>query len=137
MKNDDCEKMDLSENRKTHFEISMVKRPNVNNTPSIFTIDHILNDAGIKRKDNIPTDSRRFDHAGFGDRQQHSQEHKDPNCLENGILYPKMLDWLQYTRYRPPRLQRKLLHILGRDLKHVIRVHTRTRFNSQFLSLLF
>lgn len=108
MRRDECAKMDLSESRITHLEISMVNKPNVNNTPSIFTIDHILNNAGITREGNIKTVSQRSEYEGLGDWQQHDQNHRQPNNLENVIRYPKMLDWLQYSRYRPPRLPRKL-----------------------------
>lgn len=103
--------MDLSESRKTHSEMYMVNKSNVNNTPSIFTIDHILNNAGIKREENIKTHSQRLEYAGLGDREQHDQMYKHRNNLENVIRCPKMLDWLQYSRYKPPRLPRKLQQI--------------------------
>lgn len=83
------------------------KQPNVMSKPSNFSIDHILNSAGASI-----------------DKCATVEQSKSPNqkCTQNGYVnetrdcyimdgsvhqYPPILNWLQYSRYKPPRLPRK------------------------------
>lgn len=68
--------------------------PMVVNKPSNFSIDHILNKAGTESK-SIELKNRSFDDTN------------DSYLVNEFNGYPPILDWLQYTRYRPPRIPRK------------------------------
>lgn len=79
-------------------------RPNLAHKPSNFSIDHILNSAGNtkdKYNSNVGQltviDMQKFNNVKNEQYFMDSQVHQ----------YPPILNWLQYTRYKPPRLPRK------------------------------
>lgn len=93
--------MDLSGCRKnSHREYceEMCKK-DVTLKTSNFTIDHILNKAG----ENIRNCCKLSENNVLDDRftNQYASE-----------LIP-MFSWLQYTRYRPPKLTRKLISMIN------------------------
>ena len=80
-------------------------RPDIVMRNSDFSIDHILNEAGRSIKRSAPSGSElecayRFEYKA---------------CVEPlGATFncAPVLDWLQYTRYRPPRLPSKWLPLI-------------------------
>lgn len=86
-----------------------LNKPNYVHKPSNFSIDHILSNAGSTRDKymsecgNQPTNEM---HNLSNDRSDHFS-------IENDVHpYPPILNWLQYTRYKPPRLPRKSHYVL-------------------------
>lgn len=77
--------------------------------PSNFSIEHILNSAGSTR-DKFISD---FNQHQVTDQMRHlSNSRNDQYLIDNDAhQYPPILDWLNYTRYKPPRLPRKLLKL--------------------------
>lgn len=78
-------------------------KPIVVNKPSNFSIEHILNNAGSP-KNKCTTD---FNKSPCDDLQHYNDTNHCFYMDSNGHQYPPILDWLQYTRYKPPRLPRK------------------------------
>lgn len=77
------------------------KKPIVVSKPSDFSIDHILNNAGSSSKDKCST---------VDDNKSSSDNSNTRDCylLDSNVhQYPPILNWLQYSRYKPPRLPRK------------------------------
>lgn len=106
--------MELCESQSKHYRNSIAIKPNVINTPSIFTIEHILSKAG-PLKETSPTFAVAADATGEARDRQHLHSHSVSDkslpldChLEQFNQLPPILDWLQYTRYKPPRLPSKL-----------------------------
>lgn len=59
---------------------------------------------------NLP--ANQFEYAQISERQNMQPEIFSDKCVMDYNLskyqqYPPILDWLQYTRYRPPRLPSK------------------------------
>lgn len=76
-----------------------------NTPPSIFTIDHILNKAG-----NLKQNHSSEQYQQSIDNQSYSDDQSDENAsfsIDKLNQYPPILGWLQYTRYKPPRLPSK------------------------------
>lgn len=79
------------------------KKPIIVNRPSNFSIDHILNSAGSTRE-KCPSDCSKSPN----DEMQRVYDANTCYLMDNnGHQYPPILDWLHYTRYKPPRLPRK------------------------------
>lgn len=80
------------------------KKPNIMSKPSNFSIDHILNSAGA------PTDKR----ASVG-RRSSNDKNTQNGCVNDthdcyimdDNVHPPILNWLQYSQYKSPRLRRK------------------------------
>lgn len=76
------------------------------NRPSNFSIEHILSSAGsTKEKFVLDYSKKRNDDV--------KPLYPDPTecyVVDNSVVhqYPPILNWLQYTRYKPPRLPSKL-----------------------------
>lgn len=86
--------MDLSDfyNKRSHYCEDMCKKP-VSVKSSNFSIDHILNKAG----ENISN--------CCAISETNVLEENFPNKFSRELL--PMFSWLQYTRYRPPKLTSK------------------------------
>lgn len=78
-----------------------LNRPNFVNKPSNFSIDHILNNAGSTRDKYITECEHQTAKHLNNDKSDHFLIESDVH------QYPPILNWLQYTRYKPPRLPRK------------------------------
>lgn len=91
--------------------------PHAMNKPSNFSIDHILTKAGNfseKSKSNgiepssptpkLITTQTTID---LSTKDRSFNDTTNSYLINNLDQYPPMLDWLQYTRYRPPRIPRK------------------------------
>lgn len=70
---------------------------------SDFSIDHILNKAGniCETKSNNLNTTMDLPNRSYNDTIDNKYLLNDLNG------YPPILDWLHYTRYRPPRIPRK------------------------------
>ncbi|XP_055317727.1 homeobox protein MSH-D [Sitodiplosis mosellana] len=81
-----------------------VIRPQFVNKPSNFSIDHILNSAGSTR-DKYMSDCGKQQTAN--ELHNLNNQQSDHFIIESDVhQYPPILNWLQYTRYKPPRLPR-------------------------------
>lgn len=67
---------------------------------SDFSIDHILNKAGVKDAYGYCITDFSV-HSNIGVQYHAQSDHNECNTLV------PMLNWLQYTRYRPPKLPSK------------------------------
>lgn len=82
------------------------QKPNIMSKPSNFSIDHILNSAGAP-----------IDKCAAVERRSSNDKNTQNGCVNdthdcyimdgNVHQYPPILNWLQYSRYKPPRLPRK------------------------------
>lgn len=106
--------MDSCENQPKNYHHLAPIRPTVNNTPSIFTIEHILNKAGSMRQtnsnfaDTMNNTTEVISARRNSQNQSESDQNSPVNChLEHLKVLPPILNWLQYTRYKPPRLPSK------------------------------
>lgn len=84
-------------------------KPIIVNKPSNFSIEHILNSSGTKKNNHTPDNKNDI----------RKESNNAQNCFlmgNNSHQYPPILDWLQYTRYRPPRLPRKFQIYFKPDL---------------------
>lgn len=82
------------------------ERPNVMHKPSNFSIDHILNSAGATIDKCATVESRSLNDKNI--QNGYVNETRDCYIMDNNVhQYPPILNWLQYSRYKPPRLPRK------------------------------
>lgn len=80
------------------------KKPIVVNKPSNFSIDHILNNAGASIDKCATVD----DKSPHDNTESDFNDTRDCYLMDNNEhQYPPLLNWLQYSRYKPPRLPRK------------------------------
>lgn len=83
------------------------KMPNIMSKPSNFSIDHILNSAGtsIDKCSTVESKSPNDNDIQNG----FVSDTRDCYLMDSNVhQYPPILNWLQYSRYKPPRLPRKL-----------------------------
>lgn len=103
-KSDSPQKMDIDNFLATSNDKKPKNIPSLTNKPTNFSIDHILNSAGCAR-DTYTTNNCNPTlndiHKLSNDKNNHFFIETDTNH------YPPILNWLQYTRYKPPRLPRK------------------------------
>lgn len=97
------QKMDIDNTPSVVVDQNAAIKPQFVNKPSNFSIDHILNSAGSTRdKYTIDCGKQRT----TNDSHNLNNQHSDHFLIESN-QYPPILNWLQYTRYKPPRLPRK------------------------------
>lgn len=86
------------------------EKPNVLSKPSNFSIDHILNSAGApidKCSVTVESKSKSPNH-NKNTQNGYVNETRDCYIMDSNVhQYPPILNWLQYSRYKPPRLPRK------------------------------
>lgn len=88
------------------------KRPVIVSKPSNFSIDHILSSAGASADKFSTVDSK---NCGENNTQNdYVNDTRDCYIMDsNGVQqYPPILNWLQYSRYKPPRLPRKIFQMI-------------------------
>lgn len=84
------------------------EKPNVMSKPSNFSIDHILNSAGGASIDKCSTVESKYSNNKNTQNNTFGGDTRDCYIMDNNIhQYPPILNWLQYSRYKPPRLPRK------------------------------
>lgn len=98
------------------MDTSPSDRPNDNDIvlkQSDFSIDHILNKAGVK-------DTYNFCIADFSVHNKVGGQYGAQSNHNVCNTFVPMLNWLQYTRYRPPKLPSKypVRHKRPRALKY-------------------
>lgn len=72
---------------------------------SDFSIDHILNSAGSTKDSKCMTNYKK---SPMRDMRKMYDEANGCFLMDNNShQFPPILDWLQYTRYKPPRLPSK------------------------------
>lgn len=106
------------------------KNPVAVNKPSNFSIDHILNSAGAS-VDKCSIDD------GKNSNENHTQngfvnDTHDCYLMDSNVQhYPPILNWLQYSRYKPPRLPRKRFSLNRNSSVHLAIM----QFGSDFVCL--
>lgn len=101
-------KMDSDNLRLSPGNEKALNKPNGAQKPSNFSIDHILSSAGSTR-DKYISDCR---NATAGELSKLSDK-SDHFLIDNDVhQYPPILNWLQYTRYKPPRLPSEYISFL-------------------------
>lgn len=100
-----AQKMDINNLPSAARDQKPLNKPNFVNKPSNFSIDHILNNAGSTRDKYISDCDNQMT---ANEIQNLNNERSDHFLIESNVhQYPPILNWLQYTRYKPPRLPRK------------------------------
>lgn len=93
-------KMDSDHLRLSPDDEKSLHKPNFVQKPSNFSIDHILKSAGSTR-DKYISECRNQTATELSKLNETS----DHFLIDNNVhQYPPILNWLQYTRYKPPRL---------------------------------
>lgn len=82
------------------YEQKLSRKPNVVIRSSDFSIDHILNKAGN-------SSTKLFIKREYESLHNDNSHKSNDLLIENRSNFTPILDWLQYTRYRPPKLPRK------------------------------
>lgn len=96
-------KMESDHSRLSPGNDKSLNKPNFAQKPSNFSIDHILSSAGSTR-DQYISNCRKPTANELGNMSDKS----DHFLIDNDVhAYPPILNWLQYTRYKPPRLPSK------------------------------
>lgn len=102
------QKMDINNIGLSPGDNSPLNKPNFVQKPSNFSIEHILNSAGNTR-DQFVSDCS---HQAAEAMRHLPSTRNDQYSIDSDIhQYPPILDWLNYTRYKPPRLPRKFIKI--------------------------
>lgn len=95
--------------RKENFVLSpdeKNKNSNVMSKPSNFSIDHILNSAGASIDKCATVESKKQNDQN--NQNGFVKDTRDCYLMDSNVhQYPPILNWLQYSRYKPPRLPRK------------------------------
>lgn len=78
---------------------------------SDFSIEHILNKAGVDRNGVVYHHHQRLRAKDFSELDK-SASGMDRRNGGNVDEYVPMLNWLNYTRYRPPRLPSKYIQYI-------------------------
>lgn len=82
------------------------EKPNVMSKPSNFSIDHILNSAGASIDKCSTVESKSPSEKNT--QNAYVNGARDCYVMDGNVhQYPPILNWLQYSRYKPPRLPRK------------------------------
>lgn len=82
-----------------------IHQPIVMNKPSNFSIEHILSSAGSRKDKHVLDCSKR----PKDEIKPLYTDRSECYIMDNNVVhqYPPILNWLQYTRYKPPRLPSK------------------------------
>lgn len=98
--------MDIDNVPSLHDNNKSLHQQVIVNKPSNFSIEHILNNAGSQREKYILD-------CGKKEKNEMKPLYTDNRAecfiMDNNVVqqYPPILNWLQYTRYKPPRLPSK------------------------------
>lgn len=98
--------MDIDNVPSLHDDNKSLHQQVIVNKPSNFSIEHILNNAGSQREKYILDCGKKEKHEI---KPLYADNRAECFIMDNNVVqqYPPILNWLQYTRYKPPRLPSK------------------------------